>query len=367
MIPNQGIYSFRGSDLTILEDFEKNYNPLVLHLVENHRSTPQIVTVSNNLIKNNYNKFNLPIVSTTHDGKDFIYKKTPLQVDEANYIAYQIKKMVESGEYNYGDFLIIYRQNQSKGIFDAVLNRYMIPHYTSGIGFLEYREIKYILGYCKLILNHNDNEAFATVCNFPPRGIANVLLSKIRLKSTVVKKSYYETAKLLNDETLDKFINIIDDLTEVYNSKSLLEFFDEVAKIVDVKKLTKEFYDLKRRNNNVSTLKGMLEKAIEEGLTLQEFINELAIRPKEGYSNDIVKLMTIHQAKGLEARVVFIVEARDELMPGNKKGLDIEEERRVFYVGVTRAKELLYIVLSEKNATKDKHRNIPSRFIGELK
>ena len=131
-----------------------------------------------------------------------------------------------------------------------------------------------------MILNHNDNEAFATVCNFPPRGIANVLLSKIRLKSTVVKKSYYETAKLLNDETLNKFISIIDDLTEVYNSKNLLDFFDEVAKIVDVKKLTKEFYDLKRRNNNVSTLKGMLEKAIEEGLTLQEFINELAIRPK---------------------------------------------------------------------------------------
>ena len=366
MIPNQGIYGFRGSDLTILEDYEKNHNPQVLHLTENHRSTPQIVEISNNLIVNNFNKFNLPLLSTLPSGKDFIYKKTPLQIDEANYVAYQIKKMVDSKEYTYGDFMIIYRQNQSKGIFDAILNKYMIPHYAYGIGFLEYREIKYILGYCRLILNHNDNEAFTTVCNFPPRGIADVLLSKIRLKSTVVKKSYYETAKLLNDNKLNEFISIIDNLTNIYNTQSLLDFFDEVAKVVDIKKLTKEFYDLKRRKNNVATLRGMLEKGIEDGKTLKEFLNELALKPKYDDLNDVVKLMTIHQAKGLEARVVFIVEARNELMPGNKKGLEIEEERRVFYVGVTRAKELLYIILSEKNRVKDLHRNIPSKFIGEL-
>ena len=160
--------------------------------------------------------------------------------------------------------------------------------------------------------------------------------------------------------------DIIDNLTNIYNTQSLLDFFDEVAKVVDIKKLTKEFYDLKRRKNNVATLRGMLEKNIEDGKTLKEFLNELALKPKYDDLNDVVKLMTIHQAKGLEARVVFIVEARNELMPGNKKGLEIEEERRVFYVGVTRAKELLYIILSEKNSVKDLHRNIPSKFIGEL-
>lgn len=243
----------------------------------------------------------------------------------------------------------------------------MIPHYAFGIGFLEYREIKYILGYCKLILNHNDNEAFSSVCNYPPRGIADVLMSQIRLKAAVTKKSYYECAKELNNETLNLFIKIIDDLTDYAKHHNEIELFDEIAKIVDLKKLTKEYYDLKRRENNVSALKGMLEQALEEDKSLIDFINELSIKAKPDDINNVVRLMTIHQAKGLEAKVVFIVKAKESLMPGNKKGLEIEEERNVFYVGVTRARERLYIFLSEKhNSLEKKAKAVPSSFIGEL-
>ncbi len=365
--PNQAIYGFRGSDVTILEDFVERFDPKVLHLSLNHRSTPQIVNIANNLIENNMNRFNLPIKSTLPYGDEFIYKKAPYLVNEADYVAFLIKKMVENKEYNYKDIFILYRQNQTKGIFDAILNKHMIPHYASGIGFLEYREIKYILGYCKLILNHNDNEAFSTVCNFPPRGIADVLMSQIRLKATVTKKSYYECAKELNNETLNLFIKLIDDLKDFAKHHNEIELFDEIAKIVDLKKLTKEYYDFKRRENNVSTLKGMLEQALEDGKTLIEFINELSFKPETLEHNNVVRLMTIHQAKGLEAKVVFIVEAKESLMPGNKKGLDIEEERNVFYVGITRARERLYIFLSEKNnGFEKKAKAVPSRFIGEL-
>ena len=365
--PNQAIYGFRGSDVTILEDFVERFDAKVLHLSLNHRSTPQIVNIANNLIENNMNRFNLPIKSTLPDGDEFIYKKAPYLVNEAEYVAFLIKKMVQNKEYDYSDIFVLYRQNQTKGIFDAILNKNMIPHYASGIGFLEYREIKYILGYCKLILNHNDNEAFSVVCNFPPRGIADVLMAQIRLKATVIKKSYYECAKLINDDTLNLFIKLIDDLTDFAKHHNEIELFDEIAKIVDLKKLTKKYYDLKRRENNVSALKGMLEQALEDGKTLIEFINELSIKPKIDDLNNVVRLMTIHQAKGLEAKVVFIVEAKESLMPGDKKGLEIEEERNVFYVGVTRARERLYIFLSEKHNSLDKKaRAVPSRFIGEL-
>ena len=365
--PNQAIYGFRGSDVTILEDFVERFDAKVLHLSLNHRSTPQIVNIANNLIENNRNRFNLPIKSTLPDGDEFIYKKAPYLVNEAEYVAFLIKKMVENKEYDYNDIFVLYRQNQTKAIFDAILNKNMIPHYASGIGFLEYREIKYILGYCKLILNHNDNEAFSTVCNFPPRGIADVLMAQIRLKATVIKKSYYECAKLINNDTLNLFIKLIDDLTEFAKTHNEIELFDEIAKIVDLKKLTKQYYDFKRRENNVSTLKGMLEQALEDGKSLVEFINELSMKPKTEDLNNVVRLMTIHQAKGLEAKVVFIVEAKESLMPGNKKGLEIEEERNVFYVGITRARERLYIFLSEKNnGFEKKAKAVPSRFIGEL-
>ena len=365
--PNQAIYGFRGSDVTILEDFVERFDAKVLHLSLNHRSTPQIVNIANNLIENNMNRFNLPIKSTLPDGDEFIYKKAPYLVNEAEYVAFLIKKMVENKEYDYNDIFVLYRQNQTKAIFDAILNKNLIPHYASGIGFLEYREIKYILGYCKLILNHNDNEAFSTVCNFPPRGIADVLMAQIRLKATVIKKSYYECAKLINNDTLNLFIKFIDDLTEFAKHHNEIELFDEIAKIVDLKKLTKQYYDFKRRENNVSTLKGMLEQALEDGKSLIDFINELSMKPKTEDLNNVVRLMTIHQAKGLEAKVVFIVEAKESLMPGNKKGLEIEEERNVFYVGITRARERLYIFLSEKNNGFDKKaKAVPSRFIGEL-
>ena len=234
--PNQAIYGFRGSDVTILEDFVERFDAKVLHLSLNHRSTPQIVNIANNLIENNMNRFNLPIKSTLPDGDEFIYKKAPYLVNEAEYVAFLIKKMVENKEYDYNDIFVLYRQNQTKAIFDAILNKNLIPHYASGIGFLEYREIKYILGYCKLILNHNDNESFSTVCNFPPRGIADVLMAQIRLKATVIKKSYYECAKLINNDTLNLFIKFIDDLTEFAKHHNEIELFDEIAKIVDLKK-----------------------------------------------------------------------------------------------------------------------------------
>ena len=171
----------------------------------------------------------------------------------------------------------------------------------------------------------------------------------------------------INDDKLNLFIKLIDDLTDYAKYHNEIELFDEIAKIVDLKKLTKEYYDLKRRENNVSALKGMLEQALEEGKSLIDFINELSIKAKPDDINNVVRLMTIHQAKGLEAKVVFIVEAKESLMPGNKKGLEIEEERNVFYVGITRARERLYIFLSEKhNSLEKKARAVPSRFIGEL-
>ncbi|MCR5787306.1 MAG: ATP-dependent helicase [Acholeplasmatales bacterium] len=366
---NQSIYSFRGSDLKILDDFTKEYPVDVMHLTINHRSTKALVNATNNCIKHNFNKFNVPLVTNNEDGVEPTFKLVRYTTNAAEYIAGLIKKGVEEGKYQYKDYLILFRQNQSRGIYDQSLSYHGIPHYLYGIGFLEYKEIKYITSYYRIILNHDDNEAFTTVCNFPKRGIADVILSKIRNESYKKNISYFEASKELNDSKLNIFINIIDDLTNKLHQLSRIDFFDEIVKLIDLNKLAKGYHDLERRKNNISAFKQMLIDYFEkdEDKTIIDFINDISIRPKEISPNDCVKMMTIHQSKGLESKVVFIVDARDEMMPGNKKGINLEEERRVFYVATTRAKEMLYIISTEKNGPNDKHRNVPSRFISELK
>lgn len=366
---NQSIYSFRGSDLSILDKFTKEYDVELLHLTINHRSTKKLVEATNNCIKHNINKFNVPLISSNEEGIEPIIKTVRYTTNAAEYIAGIIKKEVEANKYKYSDYLILFRQNQSRGIYDNSLSYHGIPHYLFGIGFLEYKEIKLITSYYNLISDHHDNEAFVTICNWPKRGIADVVLSKIRSEAYKTKKSYYEIAKDMNDSKLNSFIELIERLERLMHEIPFDEVFDEIVKIIQVEKLSKGYYDLQRRNNNISAFKQMFIEYIEESYsrTFQTFINQLSFKPNPEEPSNVVKLMTIHQAKGLEAKVVFIVDARDEMMPGKKKGSNLEEERRVFYVAATRAKEMLYIISTEKNGPNDKHRNVPSRFISELK
>ena len=366
---NQSIYSFRGSDLSILDKYTKEYDVELLHLTINHRSTKKLVEATNNCIKHNINKFNAPLISSNDEGIEPIIKTVRYTTNAAEYIAGIIKKEVESNQYKYNDYLILFRQNQSRGIYDHSLSYHGIPHYLFGIGFLEYKEIKLITSYYNLILNHHDNEAFITICNWPKRGIADVLLSKIRNEAYKTKKSYYDIALEMNDSKLNSFIELINRLESQMHEMHYDGLFDEIVKIIQVEKLSKGYYDLERRKNNISAFKQMYIEYIEEdhSRTFEGFINQLSFKPNADEPNNVVKLMTIHQAKGLESKVVFIVDARDEMMPGKKKGSNLEEERRVFYVATTRAKEMLYIISTEKNGPNDKHRNVPSRFISELK
>lgn len=363
---NQCIYSFRGSNIKILEKYVEEYNALVLHLTINHRSTKKIVNYANKLIANNSNSFNVDLVSLNDEGVDLVFKNPKYVTDAANLVAYWIKELRKTKGYKYKDFAVLYRQDQSKGVYDRVLSQHGIPHYLYGIGFLEYREIKYILGYCRLVLNHDDNDAFTSVVNIPARGIADVIMAKVRLVSKTKNISYFEASKMLNIAKLNQFINLIETLTACAKTCSLEEFFDEVVKVIEVSKFSSSYYDLKRREANISALKQMMLEKMGNIFTFDEVLNELLMTEKPQDLNDQVQLMTIHQAKGLEAKVVFIVDARDELMPGKKHGAELEEERRIFYVAITRTKERLFIFSSEKYGPNDKHRNIPSRFISEL-
>jgi DNA helicase-2/ATP-dependent DNA helicase PcrA len=236
---NQSIYSFRGSDLSILDKFTKEYDVELLHLTINHRSTKKLVEATNNCIKHNINKFNVPLISSNEEGIEPIIKTVRYTTNAAEYIAGIIKKEVEAKKYKYSDYLILFRQNQSRGIYDNSLSYHGIPHYLFGIGFLEYKEIKLITSYYNLISDHHDNEAFVTICNRPKRGIADVLLSKIRSEAYKTKKSYYEIAKDMNDSKLNSFIELIERLERLMHEIPFDEVFDEIVKIIQVEKLSK--------------------------------------------------------------------------------------------------------------------------------
>lgn len=362
---NQSIYSFRGSDNRIMEVFEKELNAKVINLDTNYRSTNKIINAANNVISNNTNKFNLDLKGVKEDGEDIVIKRCYSKLEEAYFVSEEIKKLVEEG-YKYSDFLILYRNNASASVFDIKLNLNNIPHFIYGNRFIDYKEIKYLLNYYELILNQNDNEAFITIVNVPKRKIGDTTITDMKTNSFYTKESYYETAKKLNNKHVDKFIELIEDLKQKIFKLNKLEFFDLLVELLNVDSFSKDFRDKKRRLNNINILRVLFENNLNEynSLTLRNFLNDLYMSNTKIEDDNVVNLMTIHQAKGLENKIVFLVDIRDDIIPGKKNNIDIEEERRIFYVGVTRAQERLYITSSSCDICGDN--KIPSRFIYEL-
>lgn len=357
---NQSIYRFRGSDNTIINDFVNTYNPKVINLDYNYRSTQSIIKSANKLIDNNKNKFNKPLISQQDIGTPICIKRFYTKSDEAEFVTNEILSLINKG-YEYKDFLILYRMNNSSTIFDIKLNLNNIPHMIIGKNFTDYLEVRYILSYYELILNQDDNEAFVNIVNVPKRKIGDVTLSEIRLKAQVMNKTYYQTAKTLDNSHLNSFIELIEDLKEKVKIQSNSSFYDLIVETVNIKSFTKNNKDLMRRNKTINILKSLFENNRD---SLRELLNNIYMNDTKIDGNNVVELMTIHQAKGLENKVVFLVDMRDAIIPNSNKNTDIEEERRIFYVGMTRAKERLYILSSAHDVYESKEW-MPSRFINE--
>ena len=214
--PNQSIYAFRGSDITILDDFRDYECAEVLHLTNNYRSKVSIVEAANKLISHNTNTLNLDSVPVSKEQGEVKVLFPFNMAHQADYVATQIKKLVEQG-YKYSDIKILYRTNYSPKLIDVQLNRACIPHYVHGLSFLEHKEIIILTSYLELLINPNDDEAFETIINHPLRGIGDASVSKIRLKAKLLNTSYYNASKELINEIpkLEDFFDSIDELIEL--------------------------------------------------------------------------------------------------------------------------------------------------------
>jgi len=372
---SQSIYSFRGSNYRNILNFEHDYpNSKTILLEQNYRSTKNILAAANDIIRNNKQKKDKNLWTNNQDGDKVIFKRCNDEVDESFYVTNEIKKLKDSGV-SLNDIAILYRTNaQSRSIEDGML-RQNIPYKVVGsFYFYNRKEIKDLISYLKLIYNTKDDVSLMRIINSPKRGIGDKTIENLSLKAINDSTSMFEAIESGKELT---FKNMILDLKKQSEQLSLTEIVDLV---LDKSGIRKELKDegtptSEARLENLEEFKSITLSFEEESgvVSLGEFLEEISlVSDVTEYSDatDVVTLMTIHAAKGLEFKYVFVIGMEEGIFPHNNSFssmVDLEEERRLCYVAVTRARERLYLIAAKRRTLYGMESMNPvSRFVNEI-
>ena len=366
----QSIYSFRGANINNIINFRKDYDDVeVYRLEQNYRSTKYIVNAANSVIDNNKNKIHKEVWTDNEFGNKIQITSNPSDIAEARLISQKILNLIKL-ENNYQDFVILYRTNAQSRVIEDSLRNSSIPYKIyGGVSFYNRKEIKDVLAYLRLLVNDNDEESLKRIINYPPRGIGQVTINKIIVGSKNNNLSMYETirsAKKINlglsNSAITKLENFIDQIEAFKIQNGKLSAFDiadlviRETKIIDELRKDESPESIVRVENIQELLNGIRDfiedqKEIADSKNnLSEFLSTVSLATDFdldlNLSQDFVSLMSLHSSKGLEFKNVFIVGLEEDLFPSalsyNSRE-DLEEERRLFYVGITRAKKKLYI------------------------
>ena len=383
---DQGIYSFRGADITNILNFEKDFpGSKIVKLEQNYRCTGNILKAANAVIKNNENKYDKKLWTENEEGKLPCIYKAEDEYDEASYIVKQIN-MLKMEEYlKLSDFVILYRMNSQSRAIEDIFRRENIPYkIIGGLKFYERKEIKDIIAYLRLIQNPSDNLSLKRIINEPKRGIGKTSLDNIQDISDKTGKSMYEIIKYAEQYELNRvkansiqFVEVIEELRKQVNQIPISELIKlTLNKTGYVKALENE--NTIEAESRIQNLEEFLTVAIEfeEQMaenTLAEFLESISLTSdidNMEESEDTVTLMTLHSAKGLEFPVVFLVGMEEGIFPGYKsigEIKELEEERRLFYVGITRAMQYLYLTCAKRRTIfGSTSYNQMSRFLKEI-
>lgn len=394
---DQSIYGWRGADMQNILDFEKDYpDASVILLEQNYRSTKNILTAANNVIKNNRNRRDKQLWTENTDGEKVVYYRGDTERDETQFIVGQIQKEIRENERIYGDFAVLYRTNAQSRIMEEMLLKSNIPYtMVGGHKFYDRKEIKDILAYLNVISNPSDSISLERIVNEPKRGIGKSSVEKLRSFANLHEWSLLEATQNIElanitgkaSKELGNFGFMIQDLNQMIPYLSITELVKEV--------LDRSGYrdELKRQDNLESQAR--LEN-LDEFLTVTQefdkrfaqqneddadapeeklaiFLNDLAlVSDLDNFeeSSSQVTLMTLHAAKGLEFPVVFLIGLEEGVFPLSRAMLEeseLEEERRLAYVGITRAEETLYMTNAFSRTLYGKTQfNRPSRFLDEI-
>ena len=385
---DQSIYGWRGADMSNIMNFEKDFpNTKTFFLEQNYRSTENIVQAATALISNNEVRKGKKLFTKNPFGEKILIKETFNQNEEARFIAYKIRDLCQHFGSSYQDFAILYRTNAQSRPIEDELRTLRIPYkIIGGLRFYERAEIKDIIGYLRLIMNQSDDMAFLRIINSPKRGIGKSSIEKIQLYAREKSISFFEASKSLVQSgalkarlasELKKFIKLFENLKNEQNSCSLydlyLELLDSSGYMEKLKQDTS--LEAQSRMENLQEFANVIEqkeKNQSAPLSLEGFLEEMSLLSENEKTTDTpnsTTLMTLHNSKGLEFNSVFISGLEDGIFPSYQsiEDDDTEEERRLAYVGITRARERLILSYAKRRTSWGQSKeNRPSRFLSEI-
>ena len=391
----QSIYSFRGANIDNILDYQNKFdNVRVFKLERNYRSTQKIVEAANSLMKHNARQIPKDVYSEESEGTKISYRPCYSDKEEAMVVVKEIAKLQRSQSFEYDSFAILYRTNAQSRSFEDELRKSLIPYKIyGGLSFYQRKEIKDIIAYFRLVANPNDEEAFKRIINYPVRGIGNTTLQKIidcantnqvSLWDVVGKAQYYHLD--VNKGTMAKLLAFVELINDFIRDLAMSDAFTLGSKIIKESGISTDLAqgtapeDVSRRENLEELLAGIkafVEDRREEGREdetfLTDFLQEVALYSDldtKDVDSPKVSLMTIHAAKGLEFPVVFVVGLEENIFPNAMAAnsrREIEEERRLLYVAITRAEQFC-ILTNAKNRYHfgTMQFNNPSRFLKDI-
>ena len=372
----QSIYSWRGANFKNILNFEKDYkNAKVILLEQNYRSTKTILNAANSVIKNNINKKDKNLWTDNETGEKIKYVRTNDEKDEASYVTREIRNLVNNGV-SLDDIAVLYRTNaQSRTIEEGFLNSNIPYRIVGAFAFYSRKEIKDLLAYLKLIYNTKDDVSLIRIINYPKRKIGAKTIENLSMDAVLNGTSMFDVISSGKELEFKKLILEMKEKSEVL---SLTETIDMVLDLSGIKSELESEHTLEAdiRLENLNEFKSITKTFEEESgiASLEDFLNEVSLVSdvNDQKNDDLPKvtLMTIHAVKGLEYKYVFVIGMEENIFPhvnSCEEDGGIEEERRLCYVAITRAKEKLYLVNALRRMLYGKTSvNMPSRFINEI-
>ncbi|MCA9386439.1 UvrD-helicase domain-containing protein [Candidatus Dojkabacteria bacterium] len=374
---DQSIYSFRGATIQNILNFEKDYtNCKVIKLEQNYRSTKKILEASYQVISKNRARKDKKLWTQNDDGEKIIVYTASDEEDEGRWIV----KQIEQNEIDFNDVALLYRTNaQSRSLEEAFINAEIPYRIIGGVRFYERKEIKDVLAYMKLIYNPKDNKNLERIINVPRRGIGAKTVEELKMEAASKNLSPGEfclTENELRNSKLDNFASTVKDLEKQSNEMNIVDFINYIIERTGyLEMLDDGTLENQSRIENIRELITVASKFINEEpkVALELFLDEVSLlegAASKEENEDSVTLMTIHSAKGLEFKHVYVVGMEENLFPHSNTMFDdkeLEEERRLAYVAITRAKERLHLTHTlNRKYFGSVHANPPSRFLTDI-
>ena len=391
----QSIYAFRGANINNILNFQKDYEDVkMFRLEQNYRSTKNIVNAANSIIEKNQTKLDKVVWTANEVGEKITVNRSLTDGDEGRYVASSIFENKMQNQAKNGDFAVLYRTNaQSRSIEDALRKRGLEYRIYGGLSFYQRKEIKDVLSYLRIIINPSDEEALKRIINFPGRGIGQTTIERLIVSANEYDKSIFEVLKHLHElpininggtktklqnfttmiesfRVMSKTVNAFDLAEHVCKASGLIQEFKKdgtpegITRLENIEELLNGIKDFVEGQQELADSTGSLAEFLEDVALATDLDNE------EGEDSDKVALMTIHLAKGLEFEYVYIVGLEENLFPSamsmNTRS-ELEEERRLFYVALTRAEKQAYLTYALSRYRWGKLVDAePSRFIEEI-